>query len=101
MSERDHVIGYKYVVIETTRETPEGDAVGIFDNRNQAIDFIMRHLEEYDYTEEDLNQAFDDLEEKGTTRVKRDHYFKISESPYFFLDTKRRVFAGAESSGFA
>ena len=102
MSDRDHIIGYKYVVIETMREHPEGEALGVFDNRDQAIGFIMRQLEDYDYTEEALDGAFDDLEEGGTTRVSRDHYFKVSKTPYFFLETTRRVFAGAESSaGFA
>ena len=101
MSDDDYIIGYKYVVTDTIREHPEGNSLGIFDDRGQAIDFIIRDLEEYGYQEEALEQAFNDLEEKGTTKVSRHHHYTISRAPYFFLETTRRVFMGAESSGFS
>jgi len=84
-----HIIDYKYVIIRTVKEQPEGEALGIFDTMEFAIDFIMNKLDELEYYDEDYESAVIDLETKGYIKVDHEYYFKISKTPVYFVENRR------------
>jgi len=89
---------YKYVIIETTKEKPEGIALGIFDTLEFAIDFVISILEEYDCSEDACEKAVSDLETKGYMKIDRGYHLKISKTPVYYVENRRPFSLIDESS---
>jgi hypothetical protein len=70
-----------FVVVETTKRGPAGEALGIFRLFNDAIQFIILRLASYDYSRRDLESALRELNVVKFHKVGPGHWISVSEAP--------------------
>jgi hypothetical protein len=72
-----------YVVIETVKEAPQGEALGIFKSKEDAITFIINNIRGYEISSEAEAKAKSELQTNGYYKFDRGHFFAITKTPHY------------------